>query len=80
MESWKKQLRKMPRDGRARALAALTLLFARDFGALDRKQLKGYDAIFRIRVGGYRIIYHDDGEKITIKAIRRRNETTYRDF
>ncbi|MDD5751216.1 MAG: hypothetical protein PHS73_01710 [Candidatus Peribacteraceae bacterium] len=80
MEPWKKQLRKMPRGGRARVLAALTLLFARDFGDLNRKQLKGHECIFRIRVGNYRIIYYDDGEAIILKAIRRRNEATYRDF
>lgn len=44
MEQWKKQLRKIPRDNRAR------------------------------------IIYHDDGGEIIIKAIPRRDENTYSDF
>lgn len=80
MEKWKKQLRTIPRSSRNRILAALTQLGARDFSTLDRLQLKGYEHIFRIRVGNYRIIYHDDGEEITLKAIPRRDEHTYRDF
>lgn len=80
MEKWKKQLRKIPRSSRDRIYSALMLLLARDFSTLDRLQLKGYENIFRIRVGNYRIIYHDDGAEITLKAIPRRDESTYRDF
>ncbi len=80
MEKWKKQLRKIPRKSRNRILSALTQLLVRDFSTLDRLRLKGYENIFRIRVGNYRIIYHDDGEKITLKAIPRRDENAYSDF
>ncbi len=80
MEKWKKQLSKIPRKSKDRIIAALLLLKARDFSAFDRLQLKGFENIFRIRVGNYRIIYHDDGEKITLKAIPKRDETTYNDF
>lgn len=47
---------------------------------LDIKRLKGYENIFRIRVGNYRIIYYDDGAKIILKAVRKRDEKTYSDF
>ncbi len=81
MEKWKKQLRKIPHGGDLdRIIEAITLLLARDLSTLDRLQLKGFENIFRIRVGNYRIIYHDDGETITIKAIPRRDENTYNDF
>lgn len=80
MEQWKKQLRRIPRGNRDRVVAALILLLARNFSTLDRLRLKGYQNIFRVRVGGYRIIYHDDGEEITLKAITRRDENTYRLF
>lgn len=80
MEKWKKQLRMIPRSSRDRVFEALMLLLARDFKKLDRLRLKGYQNIFRIRVGNYRIIYHDDGEEITLKAIPRRDENTYKDF
>ncbi|MEI8229734.1 MAG: type II toxin-antitoxin system RelE/ParE family toxin [Candidatus Peregrinibacteria bacterium] len=80
MELWKKQLRKIPKDSRDRIFAALLLLRSRDFRAVDRVQLKGYQHIYRIRVGNYRIIYFDDGERMIIKAIPRRDESTYRNF
>ena len=75
-----KQSRKVPKIHRERIGEVIERLVARDFSTLDRRQLKGYENIFRVRVGNYRIIYHDDGGKIIIKAIRRRNEATYRDF
>ena len=41
---------------------------------------KLYDAIFRVRVGGFRIIYLiDEGNRrIEVGGIRRRSERTYR--
>lgn len=80
MEKWKKQLSKIPKASQRRILAVLLQLYSRDFSQLDRLQLKGYQNIFRVRVGDYRIIYHDDGETITLKAIPRRDENTYNDF
>lgn len=80
MTKIEKQLRKIPEKYRERVFAAIERLMIRDFSTLDRKQLRGYESIFRIRVGSYRIIYHDDGNEITVKAIRKRDETTYRDF
>ena len=80
MEKWRKQLRKIPQSSHRRVLEALLQLSVWDFSQLDRLQLKGYENIFRVRVGNYRIIYHDDGENITIKAIPRRDENTYSDF
>ena len=75
-----KQSRKVPKNYRERIEVVIERLVARDFSALDRRRLKGYENIYRVRVGNYRIIYHDDGGKIILKAIRRRNEATYRDF
>ncbi len=80
MEQWKKQLRKIPRSNQIRVFAALSFIFARNFETLDRLQLKGNENIFRVRVGNYRIIYHDDGDVITLKAIPKRDENTYKDF
>ncbi len=80
MGNIEKQLRKIPPAYRERLIIVLEQLLQRDFSMLDRKQLKGYESIFRIRVGNYRIIYYDDGVEILLKAIRRRNEATYNDF
>lgn len=75
-----KQLRKIPTADRERIFAALALLAERHFSELDRKKLKGYDHIFRIRIGNYRVIYYDDGSEIILKAIKKRDEKTYKDF
>lgn len=75
-----KQLRKIPEADRKRIFAALALLMIRNFSNLDRKKLRGYEYIFRIRIGNYRIIYYDDGVEIILKAIKKRDERTYNDF
>lgn len=80
MSKIEKQLRDIPLKYRERVFIAIGRLMERDFAVLDRKQLKGYENIFRIRVGNYRIIYHDDDERIELKAIRRRDEKTYKNF
>lgn len=71
------QLGKIPREYYGRILSVIEQIRSRDFSGLDRKKLKGYDSIFRIRIGNYRIVYYDDGTCIIIKSIGRRNERTY---
>jgi len=41
---------------------------------------KLYDTVYRIRVGGFRVIYRVDEEntRVDIGAVRRRSERTYR--
>ncbi len=80
MEKWLKQLQKMPWHDQARVNAALLQLFARNFAALHRKQLRGYVNMFRIRVGNYRIIYRDDGNEITVISIPPKGDNTYNDL
>ena len=75
-----KLLAKIPKKDRLRLEEAMQCIYHRDFSALDREKLKGYQSIFRIRIGNYRIIYYDDGSVVTLKAIQRRNETTYSNF
>ncbi len=80
MGTIEKQLRTIPWKDRERIMLAIERLLERDFDSLDRKRLKGYEHIFRIRVGNYRIVYFDDGIEIILKAIRKRDERTYSDF
>lgn len=44
-------------------------------------RLRGRAPLFRIRVGEYRVIYaiFDPDQLVTVEAISRRNETTYKD-
>lgn len=80
MNQIEKLLIKIPKKDRIKIAEALKLLYLKKLGTLDRKKLKGYSAIYRIRVGNYRIIYFDDGQEIILKAIRKRDESTYSDF
>ena len=77
MENWIKQVKKMPWHDRARVSDTIKLLLAHDFENLDRQQLKGRENIFRVRIGNYRIIYHDDGRVVTIIEVPRRSDITY---
>ena len=54
------------------------MIAAGTFDGLDVRKLKGYEHLFRVRVGKYRIIcsYTENGYLVT--SIGRRNDTTYR--
>jgi mRNA interferase RelE/StbE len=46
---------------------------------LDLKKLKGYDDIYRVRFGKWRVIYRtDDRGKIFLVSFDRRNDHTYK--
>ncbi len=79
MDKLQKLFRRIPRQDRLRLEDALSRLYLGK--STDEKQkLKGFDHIYRIRVGSYRVIFYDDGTDIILKAIKRRNEATYSDF
>ena len=80
MEQIQKQWQKIPAKERAKIREIFLKLKNRDFQDSDRKKLKGYDYIFRVRAGKYRIIYFDDGQEIVLKYLKRRNERTYKEL
>ena len=80
MDKIEKFLRKISKHDRDRVEHATVQLFRRDLNGLDWRKLKGYEHLYRIRTGDYRIIYYDDGEKIILKAVKRRDESTYHRF
>ncbi|HIH23158.1 TPA: type II toxin-antitoxin system mRNA interferase toxin, RelE/StbE family [Candidatus Micrarchaeota archaeon] len=80
MDKIDKLLCKIPRGDRLRLANAISMIVSGEYGGLDRKKLKGYDCIYRACIGRYRIIYYDDGKEIWIKAIKRRDESTYNSF
>ena len=48
---------------------------------LDVKKLKGYQNVFRVRKGKFRIIYQlAEQKEIQILTIERRSETTYKNL
>lgn len=47
----------------------------------DIKHLTGYESIFRLRIGNYRVIYEINNENLTIKVIAIGNRGyIYKDF
>jgi len=80
MNELEKLFRRIPKKDLFRIESALKKLAKRNFAGLQRQKLQGYESIFRIRVGNYRIIYYDDGKEIWLKAVKKRDESTYSDF
>lgn len=70
-----KQLRKLGRRDQERIVRAIQLL-AQDPLPRGARKLSGYDDVFRIRVGHYRILYSVSSRKLVIiilKVGHRRN-------
>lgn len=63
-----KQLRELPPKVRSRLLAEIKLLAdnPRPDGV---KKLKGYEALYRIRVGSYRVIYEIEDDKMLVLVV-----------
>lgn len=80
MDKIEKILRKMPLKDRLKIAGIRNLILKRKFAQLDIKKLQGYEHIYRVRIGNYRIIYFDDGKSIILKAIKKRDESRYSDF
>ncbi len=64
-----KQLRKLGQTDRVRVLRAVQALAANPWPAGYRK-LQGYDDVFRIRVGMFRVIYSIDGRRIILTVLK----------
>jgi mRNA-degrading endonuclease RelE of RelBE toxin-antitoxin system len=80
MDKIEKLFRRIPKRDRLRIQEILLRIKNRDYKDLKRQKLKGYENIYRIRTGNYRIIYFDDGEEIILKAVKKRDEATYHEF
>lgn len=78
MDRVSKSLRKLDPKTRAEIETVISQIIRREFSGLDIKKLKGASRVFRVRVGPIRIVYVDDGITVTVLAIERRSEKTYR--
>ncbi len=78
MDKIEKALAKLSEKERKKIKQALEKLFSDEIKGLDIRKLKDRSDIFRLRIGNLRIIYRVLGEKISILAISRRNEKTYK--
>lgn len=64
-----KQLRKLPAAHRRRVARAMVALGSEPHPPGSRK-LAGYEDVFRIRVGVYRVIYSVSGRKLVIIILK----------
>jgi len=79
MDRIEKALAKLNEKERKRLKSVLVRILAGRLGGLDVKKLKGRDDIFRVRKGDLRVMYRMDKRKgISILAVERRSEQTYR--
>jgi len=76
-----KALRKLKGKERKALVRILKMIKAGNVTSLDVKRLKGNPSIYRVRKGGMRVMYQVSKQgKITILAVERRSDTTYRKF
>jgi mRNA interferase RelE/StbE len=64
-----KQLKKLGRDDRVRVLRAVQALAAEPRPPGCRK-LHGYDDVYRIRIGRFRVLYSIDGRRIIVTVLK----------
>lgn len=64
-----RQLQKLPSDGRARVVRAVRAL-ADDPVPRGSRRLTGYDDVFRIRIGPYRVLYSVTASALTVLVLK----------
>ena len=64
-----RQLKKIRREDTIRILRSISLL-ADEPRPCGCRKLSGYDDIYRIRIGNYRVIYEIDGKRIIIIILK----------
>jgi mRNA interferase RelE/StbE len=64
-----RQIRKLPREDQLRVLRAIRPLATEPVPPGSRK-LRGYDDVYRIRVGTYRILYRVEGRRLVIIILK----------
>jgi len=67
--SAERQLKKLRHDDRVRVLRAV-LALADDPRPLGCRKLQGYDDIYRIRIGRYRVLYSIDQSRIIVSVLK----------
>jgi mRNA interferase RelE/StbE len=64
-----KQIRKLPREDQIRVLRTIRPLAAQPIPPGARK-IRGYEDVYRIRVGIYRILYRVQGRRLLIIILK----------
>ena len=48
--------------------------------SLNYKKLTGFDNLYRVKKGSFRVIYFQEDDTVNILDVRRRNEKTYKNI
>lgn len=80
MDKIEKEFLKFSAKERARIKEILGKIVRKDTRGLEVKKLKTKKDIFRVRKGDIRVIYRDNNGSVSILAIERRNDNTYKKF
>ena len=77
MDKIQKLLRKISKKDREKLLELVERLLGGDRQGLNIKKVINSE-FYRLRSGGFRIIFHKEDKNIIIDSIRLRNEKTYK--
>lgn len=77
MDKLAKALAKMPAKDCLKISRIIDRIKIKDFSSLDFKKLAGFDDIYRIRWGDWRIIFSLTNDEAIILAIEKRSDNTY---
>lgn len=80
MDKISKAIRKLSRKQAKQVAEAIEQLLSQNTKGLDIKKLKGFQNIFRIRVGNHRVIFKKEGNDLLILEISNRDDNTYRKY
>jgi mRNA interferase RelE/StbE len=72
-----KFLARIDKKSREKILHAITCIKNNKTSSLDIKKLHGFDSLYRVRIGGYRIVFEINKSVFIILSISKRGETTY---
>ncbi len=64
-----KQIRKLPREDQIRVLRAIRPL-ERDPRPPGSRKIRGYDDVYRIRVGTYRVLYRVEDDRLVVILLK----------
>ena len=78
MPSLKRLLSKFSKEERKIIEFLIEKIISLNWRDLDVKKLRGYQNIFRVRKGKIRIIFTKDKKEISLIAVERRHEDTYK--
>mgnify|MGYP000045938283 CR=1 FL=1 len=80
MNKIEKFLKKLSHKNRQEIRDILNKVLLEELQGLDIKKLKGHKNLFRVRVGGTRIIFSQEDRSLNVVFIGKRGDSKYKKF